>query len=417
MSDTNGNSALNMTVVGGGMIVHDQILPALYHLQRLGYLDQISVVATSTARLRDLVENPAFERAFPGQSFHPYPDLSEPGEKRFPDLYKEVVAEMPARQMVLVATPDPLHYEMVKYCLEHDQHVLCVKPLVLRYEHAAELDRIAKERGLMVGVEYHKRFDRRALEARNTYRQGKFGAFRCGDARLIEPYLYRRSNFQNWFTTDQTDPFTYIGCHYVDQVYFISGLRPTEVSVVGVEGRFPNGNTGYMWANGRVTFENGGVLSVNTGLGYPDDGAGPNDQGMTLYCEGDDAGAIIRHNDQNRGVSHGTLERFKYVNPDYIRLVPWVGEGLRPCGYGYDAIEGVVTATHDLERRAAGLDEKGALQMRRQRLGEIDEQGLLATPANSYINELVIEAGRASIQEGGRPYAIEYEPSPQVRGV
>ena len=91
---------------------------------------------------------------------------------------------------------------------------------------------------------------------------------------MIEPYYYRHSNFQNWFTTDQTDPFVYVGCHYVDLVQFITGLRPVAVSVSGVKGRFPNGKEGYMWANGRVRYENGAVLSVIDGLGYPDDGAG-----------------------------------------------------------------------------------------------------------------------------------------------
>ena len=75
-----------------------------------------------------------------------------------------------------------------------------------------------------MGVEYHKRFDRRSLDARGLYRQGRFGEFRCGEAKLVEPYYYRHSNFQNWFTKENSDPFTYIGCHYVDLVYFITGL-------------------------------------------------------------------------------------------------------------------------------------------------------------------------------------------------
>lgn len=408
--------SMQVTVVGGGMIVHDQLLPALYHLQRSGDVGEISIVATSSARIRDLVGQPRFEQGFPGHTFSAYPDPSEPPEQRQPDRYREVVAAMPPRQLVLVATPDPLHHEMVRFCLEHDQHVLCVKPLVLNHADAADLAQLGREKGLFVGVEYHKRFDRRYLEARKTYRAGGFGQFKCGYACLIEPWEYRHSNFQNWFTTDQTDPFTYIGCHYVDALYFISGLRPTGVSVLGVEGAFPNGNVGYMWANARVSFENGGMLSINTGLGYPDNGAGSNDQGMTLYCEGDDAGAVIDHDDQFRGVSHGTIDAFGYVNPDYIRLVPWDGEGMRPVGYGYDSIEALVRAAAAVEhagREAA--DDEQALLRRREAVEAIDRRGILATPANSAINELVIEAGRQSILENGRPYTISYDPQPTVQ--
>ena len=39
----------------------------------------------------------------------------------------------------------------------------------------------------------------------------------------------------------------------------------------------------------------------------------------------------------------------------------------------------------------------------------------MATPANSSYNELVIEAGRASILSGGREVAIEYGEQPAVR--
>ena len=42
-------------------------------------------------------------------------------------------------------------------------------------------------------------------------------------------------------------------------------------------------------------------------------------------------------------------------------------------------------------------------------LREIDALGIMATPANSSYNELVIEAGRQSILNGGREVTIKYE--------
>ena len=331
---------LDVTLIGGGMIIHDQILPSLYHLQRTGSIGDIWVCATRTTRLRELAEEPRFRTAFPDLGFRAFPDLETDPGQAFPELYKRVIDDTPPRSLVIVATPETLHERMVTHALEQDQNVLCVKPLVLKHAEAVAIDRLAKDRGLFVGVEYHKRFDRRSLEARDAYRRGRFGQFRIGEAKLIEPWSYRHSNFQNWFTKENTDPFTYIGCHYVDLVYFISGLRPVEVSVKGVEGTFPNGNHGYLWAHGRVTFENGGILSVVNGLGYPDASGGSNDQGMTLFCEGPDSGGIISHDDQYRGVEHGYIAEgsgegaklFGYVNPDYFRLVPWTGPGLRPRG-------------------------------------------------------------------------------------
>jgi len=410
----------DVVIVGGGMITHDQILPSIYHLQRQGVIGAITISALNSPPLKALAESPWLAEAFPGQGFGARPSLDTPPDQTFPDLFREAIASLGPGNLVVVAVPDHFHAPVIRAALEHGQHVLAVKPLVPTYAEAAEIEELARQKGLFVGVEYHKRFDRRALEARLGYRAGRFGEFRIGEAKMIEPYYYRHSNFQNWFTKEQSDPFTYVGCHYVDQVFFITGLRPVEVSVRGVEGRFPNGNLGYLWAAGRVVWENGAVLSVTDGLGYPDEAAGTNDQCLRMYCEGDDCGAIIDHNDQFRGVSHGYVDRragaaFRYVSPDYFRLVPWEGEGLKPVGYGFESIEALVLAARRVNAAGAGQTGGPALSARRKVLEEIDARGLLATPANSSVNELVTEAARLSIAREGQPAVIEYGPAPAVR--
>jgi predicted dehydrogenase len=299
--------------------------------------------------------------------------------------------------------------------------VLCVKPLVLKYAQTVEVEKLALEKGLFVGVEYHKRFDRRALMAKRQYVLGHFGEFIMGEAKLIEPYYYRHSNFQNWFTCDQTDPFVYIGCHYVDLVYFITGLKPVAVSVSGVKGRFPNGKEGYLWSNGRVRYENGALLSVTDGLGYPDEAAGSNDQGLLMYCEGPNRSGMIQHNDQDRGVHHCYLEnigcggkRFNYVSPDFYRLVAWEQPGFKPVGYGYDSIAANIESMARIEHETAGLPAPAALNKRQEMIRQIDATGIIATPANSYINELVVEAARLSILADGDWVNILYGDNPHV---
>ncbi len=415
------SSELSVLIIGGGMITNDLILPSIYHLQRTGVVGDVSICALNSGPLKELKNNETIREAFPGQDFTAYPDVSEPEDKMFPDLFKEVLKSLPPRQVVIVAVPDQLHYPMVKEALSCEQHVLCVKPLVLKYEHAKEIEELARERGLFVGVEYHKRFDRRSLIARRDYRLGLFGEFKIGEAKMIEPYFYRYSNFQNWFTVDKTDPFTYVGCHYVDLVYFITGLRPVEVSVKGIRGKFPNGNEGFMWANGRVVYENGAVLSVIDGLGYPDDGAGSNDQCLVMYCEGNDKGSLIKHNDQFRGVTHSYVKPegcagsyFNFVNPDFFRLVPWEGEGFKPVGYGFDSIAAITGAIVDIEKKTAGLSGEESLKKRREIIEEVDGRGIIATPANSWFNELVIEAARESIMNDGKAVGIEYGEEPRI---
>ncbi len=406
--------ALDLTIIGAGMIVNDLLLPSALHLRRLGVIGEITVCDMRMSALKALKESAELREAFPDQEFQVYPSL-ESGDSTDPELYKQILSKKSPFGAVIIALPDHLHYPVLKGVLPFNQHILCVKPLTLRYDQALEIESEAYERGVFVGVEYHKRFDRRALLARKHYRSGDFGDFALGEAKLIEPYFYRHSNFQNWFTCENTDPFVYVGCHYVDLACFITGLRPVEVSVSGRKGRFPNGREGYLWSNGRVTFENGGILSVNNGLGYPDDAAGGNDQGMVMYFDGDDCAGLLDHDDHVRGVEYGfsanIAKRFQYVNPDFYRVVPWPGKGLKPVGYGYDSVAATLTEASRIEAEV-NTDPEHALEIRRRSIEEADTKGLIATPGNSSYNELVQEAARLSILNGGDVYRIDYNTDP-----
>ena len=273
---------IDVVIVGGGMITHDQILPSIYHLQRQGLVRSIKICALNVVPLRALAEERSFQEAFPGQGFESFPPLDEPPDRIHPNLFQEVITSLPPHNLVVVAVPDHVHDPVIRAALEHDQHVLAVKPLVPTYAQSVEIERLARGKGLLVAVEYHKRFDRRSLDARRQYRLRRFGEFRCGEAKMIEPYYYRHSNFQNWFTKENSDPFTYVGCHYVDLVAFLTGLKPVSVSVYGIVDQYPNGNKGYLWTDGRVIWENGGCLSVVDAIGYPNAAAGGNYQGLEI---------------------------------------------------------------------------------------------------------------------------------------
>ena len=242
---------------------------------------------------------------------------------------------------------------------------------------------------LFVGVEYHKRFDDRSLMARDMYRQGAFGEFRLGSACLLEKWSYRESNFQNWFTRENSDAFTYIGCHYVDLVAFITGLRPVSVGVFGISDRFPNGKEGWLWTDARVIWNNGACLNVQNALGFPDAAPGTNTQGLTMFCSGGSSGALIAHSDQYRGLKYSYVnQQYAEPSPDYFQYVEWSGAGRKPVGYGYRSIEALVEACLRVNAEPAAL-------------AELDERGLIATPANSSYNEGVIEAARLSLDRDG----------------
>jgi D-galacturonate reductase len=390
---------MQVTIVGGGMIVHDQILPSFYQLQRLGLVDQIAVCAQHGRTLAALAGSKAITQAFPGQNFRAYPDATRDPNQPHADLYCEAIAAMPARNVVMIALPDHLHFDAILAALQADQHVLVVKPLVLKTAEAAAIEKEALQRGLFVGIEYHKRFDDRSLMARRKYRAGDFGEFRLGTAHLMEKWYYRHSNFQNWCTTENSDAFTYIGCHYVDLVHFITGLTPVSVSVYGIPDKYPNGREGYLWTDARVLWINGACLNVQNSLSFPDAAPGTNSQGLTLYCASGDKGSLLRHSDQYRGVEHvytGDPAIYAEPSPDYFQYVDLGGGGLTPVGYGYRSIEYLYRCCLKVE---SATD-------RQRTIREIDQEAIAATPANSRYNEQVIEAARKSIQNNGKKIVI-----------
>ena len=396
-------------VIGAGMIVRDQILPTLLQMRREAAIGEVTVCSQRNRSLESLRDDPTLKRAFPDCGFETRFVSDADPDAPHPRAYLAALADLPERSVVVVAVPDQAHHRIVMDALRHDQHVCCVKPLVMNLEESREIETMARERGLFVGVEYHKRFDPRSAMARDRYRQGLFGEFKLGTARLMEKWFYRESNFQNWFGAEQTDSFVYIGCHYVDLVHFITGLLPAAVSVYGISDSLPNGADSYLWTDARILWENGACLNVQNSLSFPDEAPGPNTQGMTLYCTGSGRGAVIEHSDQYRGIKYTYGTRFATPggtyhaepSPDYFLFQDLGGSGLVPTGYGVRSVRSIVEEAFRIEREAPTREGRQRL------LAETDSQGLLATPANSRFNVAVCEAARESIQSEGKLVRIE----------
>ena len=131
---------------------------------------------------------------------------------------------------------------------------------------------------------------------------------------------------------------------------------------------------------------------------------------------------MLKHNDQNRGVEHAYLEgigcagsHFNYASPDFYRLIPWEGEGYEPVGYGFESVAATIKMAHKIENEVKEMSGDESLIHRRMLIKKVDEKGLIATPANSFVNELVVEAARLSILNDGAMVSIEYGGNPTVK--
>lgn len=84
-------------------------------------------------------------------------NLGLPRERLYPD-YKTMIAEEAKREdgieAIDLATPNFLHFEMVREALNNGLHVICEKPLFFSVEEGEEILKLAKEKNRFVGVCY-----------------------------------------------------------------------------------------------------------------------------------------------------------------------------------------------------------------------------------------------------------------------
>src|SRR5260370_3436192 len=83
-------------------------------------------------------------------------------------------------EIVSVCTPDPTHYELVRAALLAPgvRAVLAEKPLALEVEQARELVKLATQRGVVLAVNYLRRYAERIVWLRAFLHSGDIGTVR-----------------------------------------------------------------------------------------------------------------------------------------------------------------------------------------------------------------------------------------------
>lgn len=130
---------------------------------------------------------------------------------------------------VHVCAPPERHYELVKLCLESGKHVLCEKPLSLRYEDAKELSALAEAKGVAAAVDFNNRFYPTCTQVRGLVAE-------MGDPVLIHGHYQQEFNIlpcpYSWRYREATRATSEIGSHFIDLMRYLTGLEVEAVSAV-----------------------------------------------------------------------------------------------------------------------------------------------------------------------------------------
>jgi predicted dehydrogenase len=278
---------LKIALVGAGMFGGDVHLRAYADLQRAGISPQLGRLGLD-GWARDFAEisfqlvavaartEKSARRA--QRSFHSW-TAQEPkaywGDQPWADLLKD----FSDLDVIAVATPDHLHTEVILAALQRGVHVITEKPMCLEIGEADRIIELARQQKRIVAVDMHKRYDPdhlRVLEDIKT----RIGEPLYGTAYLEEPLEVSSSTFK-W--AEQSDPFSYVGPHWVDLIYHYYRSKPASLTAVGQKKRLiRDGINAYDAVQVRVDFENGMSINFHNNWITPPEFEGPVNQGHEI---------------------------------------------------------------------------------------------------------------------------------------
>jgi len=131
-------------------------------------------------------------------------------------------------EMIVVNTPDALHYPMAKDALSAGKHVIVEKPVCRNIKEFRELSHLAEERGLFISAYQNKRFESDFLTVKKLLHEKRLGKLVKFESRFDR---YRPEIKDTWREKESIyNSILYnIGPHLIDQVIHLFG-RPLEVN-------------------------------------------------------------------------------------------------------------------------------------------------------------------------------------------
>ena len=109
-------------------------------------------------------------------------------------------------EMVAIVTPNHLHYEIARACLERGFHVICDKPLTNTVEEAEALVQLTRERDLVFAVTYTYAGYPMVKEARELVAGGELGELRKIVVEYPQGWLSEPIEGENKQAAWRTDP-------------------------------------------------------------------------------------------------------------------------------------------------------------------------------------------------------------------
>jgi predicted dehydrogenase len=331
---------IKIALVGAGMFGGDVHTRAYADLQRAGISPQLGRVgldawAREMAAIQfELVAVATRSEKSARRAQKNYKDWTGSKPKTYfgEKPWLNILRDFPDLDIMAVATPDHLHTEVILAALNSGIHIITEKPMCLDIHEADQIIDLAKKKNRIVAVDMHKRFDPDHLRICDDIRN-RIGEPLYGTAYLEEPLEVSTSTFK-W--VEQSDPFSYVGPHWVDLIYHYYKSKPVSLTAVGQKKRLlRDGINAYDAVQVRVDFENGMSINFHSNWITPPDFEGPVNQGHEIVG----ADGKVESDQQYRGFrwwNKGGGSRT--ANNHFTRDVKRPDKTQAYIGYGVDSL-------------------------------------------------------------------------------
>jgi len=235
-----------------------------------------------------------------------------------------------------IAVPDTQHKYYIDMCFRRDLHCWVVKPLTGNIQEAAALYEQAKSSKSFVWLDYHKRFDPSNIYLKTSLQTANLGKMLVYSVDYHQPRTLPMEVF-NW--AKDVDVFTYIGCHYVDQIfYLIPNALPVSVKAHPVKGHVYAATGQYDGVLATLEFEVDGqklLCPFNVGWFNPTGSPTKSLQRLKVQFEK----GLVELDQTSRGVTVWDDTGVAELNPYFFREQMDIWGEPSIAGYGYQSVK------------------------------------------------------------------------------
>lgn len=231
--------SLKVAIIGGGMFFDEIIGQSFKDFMRGGLSGALTSIGMS--HLAPTVADVAIDVCAVGtrsEKSGTAGQITEWFAEEFPDrkidacygdaVWKEILASHKP-DVLFVATPDHVHAQPILDALDAGCDVITEKPLCLTMDEADQVIAKSREKNRVVAVDMHKRYDPFVREMM-TKASEQYGEINRVRAVLEEPLEVSTEVFA-W--AEQSNPFAYVGCHWLDVVHHYLNVKPVAVFATG----------------------------------------------------------------------------------------------------------------------------------------------------------------------------------------